>query len=69
MPAHRGIAGLALHHYSRREAVRLLEREGLAVIDVQPVGLGSDGRLAAPWWFSGLRAYGYLLAARKANPL
>jgi SAM-dependent methyltransferase len=60
-------AGLALHHYTRREIVRSLEQEGFAVIEVQPVGLGS-GRLAAAWWFSGLRAYGYLLAARKANP-
>jgi SAM-dependent methyltransferase len=69
MPAHRGIAGLALHHYTRREVVQLLERQGLEVFDVQPVGLGSDGRLAATWCFGGLRAYGYLLAARKAHPL
>jgi len=66
-PAHRGIAGLALHHYSRREIVKQLEQAGFTIMEVQPVGLGSAGALAVPWCFGRLRAYGYLLAARKAK--
>src|SRR5262249_49772425 len=40
MPAHRGIAGLALHHYTRGEIVRCLQQEGFEVIEVQSIGLG-----------------------------
>jgi SAM-dependent methyltransferase len=63
MPAHQGLAGLALHHFSRREAVRLVRSAGFRIREVRPVGLRPDGRLPCPWWFGGLRAYGYLLAA------
>jgi SAM-dependent methyltransferase len=65
MPAHRGIAGLSLHHFTRREAVRLLRREGFRIDEVRPVGLGADGRLRWPWWLGWLRAYGYLIAAER----
>jgi SAM-dependent methyltransferase len=65
MPGHQGIAGLALHHFTRREAVRLLSGGGLRVLEVRPVSLRPDGRLPCPWWFGGLRAYGYLLAAER----
>jgi hypothetical protein len=65
MPAHQGIAGLTLHLFTRREAVRLLTGSGLEIQEVRPVGLRPDGRLSWPWWFGGLRAYGYLLAGRK----
>jgi SAM-dependent methyltransferase len=65
MPAHQGIAGLALHHFTRREAVRLLRATGFRVLEIVPVGLRVDGRLPWAWWLGGLRAYGYLLAARR----
>lgn len=65
MPVHQGIAGLRLHLFTRREAVRLVERAGLHVYEVARVGLGPDGRLAWDGWFGWLRAYGYLLAAKK----
>jgi SAM-dependent methyltransferase len=65
MPVHQGIAGLSLHHYTRREAVRLLRGVGLRVREVRPVGLRGDGTLPRPWWFGWLRAYGYLIAAER----
>jgi SAM-dependent methyltransferase len=65
MPVHQGIAGLSLHLFTRREAVRLLAGAGFRVRAVCPVSLRQDGRLPVPWWFGGLRAYGYLLAAEK----
>jgi SAM-dependent methyltransferase len=65
MPVHQGIAGLSLHLFTRREAVRLLRGVGFRVLEVRPVGLRPDGRLPRPWWFGGLRAYGYLIAAQR----
>jgi SAM-dependent methyltransferase len=65
MPPHHGIACLALHHFTRAEAVRLLRGAGFRVVEVQPVSLRPDGRLPCPQWFGWLRAYGYLLAAQK----
>jgi SAM-dependent methyltransferase len=67
MPVHQGIAGLTLHLFSRREAVRLLRSVGFRVVEVRPVGLRPDGRLPWPGWFGWLRAYGYLLAAEKTR--
>jgi SAM-dependent methyltransferase len=67
MLPHQGIAGLALHHFTRREAVRLLRAAGFHMVEMQPVSLRPDGRLPMPRWFGWLRAYGYLLAARKAR--
>jgi SAM-dependent methyltransferase len=69
MPVHQGVAGLTLHLFTRGEAVRLLTESSFHISEVRPVSLGQDGRLAWPWWFGGLRAYGYLLAAeRPAKP-
>lgn len=65
MPAHRGVAGMALHHFTRREAVRLLRGAGFRTREVRPLSLRPDGRLPVPWWFGGLRAYGYLIASEK----
>jgi SAM-dependent methyltransferase len=67
MPAHQGVAGLKLHLFTRREAVRLLAGAGFRVAEVRPLGLGPGGVLARPWWLQGLRAYGYLLAGEKAG--
>lgn len=65
MPAHQGLASLALHHFTRGEVVKLLESTGFQIVKVEPLGLGIGGRLACRWWFGGLRAYGFLVAARK----
>ncbi|HYT95601.1 MAG TPA: methyltransferase domain-containing protein [Gemmataceae bacterium] len=65
MPAHDGLPPLTLHLFTRREAVRLLRREGFRIVEVRPVSLRTDGRLSWPWWFGWLRAYGYLIAAER----
>ena len=65
MPAHQGLAGLTLHHFTRREAVSLLTSAGFHVPAVYPLSLGIDARLPYSHWFGWLRAYGYLLVARK----
>lgn len=62
-PAHQGLARLTLHHFTRREAVRLLRGAGFDLREVRPVSTRPDGRLRWPWLLSGLRAYGYLIAA------
>lgn len=65
MPAHQGLAGLKLHHFTRREAQALLTSAGFRLAAVQPLGLGPGARLRCPTWFAWLRAYGYLLVAVK----
>jgi ubiquinone/menaquinone biosynthesis C-methylase UbiE len=65
MLPHQGVAGLTLHHFTRREAVRLLRGAGFRVVEVRPVSLREDGSLPCAWWFGRLRAYGYLLAAER----
>jgi SAM-dependent methyltransferase len=67
MPPHQGIAGLTLHHFTRREVIRLLTRAGFRILEVQPLGLRPDGRLPLPWLFGWLRAYGYLLVAERPD--
>src|SRR5262249_470373 len=65
LQAPQGIAGLTLHHFTRRETVRLLTGSGFQLQEVRPISLRPEGRLPWPWWFGWLRAYGYLLAARR----
>ena len=65
MPAHQGLAGLTLHHFTRREAAHLLTKSGFRVTKIHPLSLRPEARLPFPHWFGGLRAYGYLLVARK----
>jgi SAM-dependent methyltransferase len=65
MPAHQGVARLALHHFTRGEILRLLRGVGFRVVEVRPVGLGPDAELSRPHWFGWLRAYGYLLTAER----
>ena len=65
MPTHQGIAGLTLHLFTRREAVRLLTGAGFRLVEVRPISLRPDGKLRAPWWFGRLRAYGYLFTAER----
>lgn len=65
MPPHQGVSGLALHHFTRREIVAMLKQAGLEVIETCSVGLSNDGVLRRSWLAPSLRAYGYLIAARK----
>jgi ubiquinone/menaquinone biosynthesis C-methylase UbiE len=65
MPAHQGAGRLTMHLFTRREIVRLLQTAGFTMVEVRPLSLRDDGRLACPWWFGRLRSYGYLIAARK----
>jgi SAM-dependent methyltransferase len=65
MPVHQGVAGLTLHLFTRREAVRLLRSSGFRIVEVEAVGLTEGGRLSWPALLPSLRAYGYLIAAEK----
>jgi SAM-dependent methyltransferase len=65
MPPHQGLAGLTLHLFTRREAMRLLREVGFRLLEVRPVSLRQDGRLPWPGWFGWLRSYGYLIAAQR----
>jgi SAM-dependent methyltransferase len=65
MPVHQGVAGLSLHLFTRREAVRMLREAGFRLLEVRPISLRTDGRLKWPAWFGWLRAYGYLIAAER----
>ena len=65
MPPHQGVGRLTMHLFTRREIVRLLRLCGFEIVEVRPLSLRADGRLRCPWWFGGLRSYGYLIAARK----
>ena len=66
MPPHQGIGRLTMHLFTRREIVRLSRACGFEIVEVRPLSLRDDGRLACPWWFGRLRSYGYLIAARKS---
>jgi SAM-dependent methyltransferase len=59
-------AGLTLHHFTAREARRLLAGAGFRLLEVCPLSLRPDGELRGRGFFGWLRAYGYLLAAEKA---
>jgi SAM-dependent methyltransferase len=65
MPIHQGIAGLALHQFTRREIQQHLIEAGFRVTEVKPISLRADGTLPHPWWFGWLRSYGYLIAAAR----
>jgi SAM-dependent methyltransferase len=65
MPAHEGITGLALHHFSRGEILRELKSAGFRISIVEPISTRSDGRLPCPWFVPGLRAYGFLIGAER----
>jgi SAM-dependent methyltransferase len=66
MPPHEGLGSLTMHLFTRREIARLLRAAGFELLEVRPISLRPDGRLRCRWFLGGLRAYGYLIAARKA---
>jgi ubiquinone/menaquinone biosynthesis C-methylase UbiE len=61
MPQAYGGAPLTLHHFTRREAVRMVWEAGFATLDVLP--LGATGEKAR--WPTAGRAYGWLIAAER----
>jgi SAM-dependent methyltransferase len=65
MPPHHGIGRLTMHLFTQREIVFLLRSAGFEIVEVRPLSLNADGRLARPWWFGRLRSYGYLIAAKR----
>jgi hypothetical protein len=67
MPQHRGGADLTLHHFTRSELVGDLTAAGFRIRKLLPVSTRPDGRLAAPWFLPGPRAYGFLVSAVRAE--
>ena len=67
MTHHDGRTGWTMHLFTRGEATRLLRAAGFEIVEVLPVGLSADGRLRWPRLFGGLRAYGFLIAARRPD--
>jgi SAM-dependent methyltransferase len=67
MDHHDGRTGWPMHLFTLREAKRLLRSAGFALTDVSFAGLGANGRLTRPWLLPTLRAYGFLIAARKPD--
>ena len=62
MPQHRGGADLTIHHYTKPELIAELTAAGFRIQEISPVSTRADGRLAMPWLFGNVRAYGYLVA-------
>lgn len=61
-PQQRGGA-LTLHHFRRREITRDLGAAGFRILHIEAISTRPGGRLHLPWFFAGLRAYGYLITA------
>ena len=57
--------GWTMHLFTRREVCRHLTAAGLTIDAIEPLSLHGSGRLTWPRWLPGLRAYGFLAAARK----
>jgi SAM-dependent methyltransferase len=60
-----GGAPLRIHHFTKGEAVKLLEGVGFRILDVTAVG--TAGPLANPWLLPRLRTYGWLIAAERPH--
>lgn len=67
MPHHNGQVGWTMHLFTLGEAVGLARMAGFKIVEVQAVGLSQDGRLRIPWILGRLRAYGFMIAARKPD--
>ncbi len=63
MPAHEQATGWPMHLFTRDELCQLVTGAGFELAEVRAVGL--CGALTFPRWLGGVRAYGYLAAARK----
>jgi ubiquinone/menaquinone biosynthesis C-methylase UbiE len=65
MPAYLNAAGVTLHLFTRREAIRELRAAGFRVDTIQSVGLQADASLRWAKVLPSLRAYGYLLSTTR----
>jgi SAM-dependent methyltransferase len=65
MPHHAGGTGWVMHLFTRREIVGLIRAAGFEIVEFRPVSTSGDGTLKMSWFLSGIRAYGFLIAARK----
>lgn len=63
-PAYRGIPHLTMHLFTRGEIRSLLRRAGLSPFVWRAVGVVDQVDLPRPWFLPGLRAVGWLVAAR-----
>lgn len=63
MPPHQGLPAMPMYLFTRREIGQLVKQAGFQVMEIKPVGV--EGPLRSPWRLGRLRAYGYLIAARK----
>jgi SAM-dependent methyltransferase len=61
MPQAYGGAPLTLHHFTNREAVRMLNNAGFIVNEIWPIGI-TGSRAQWPTW---VRAYGWLIVAAR----
>jgi len=69
MPAHHGIGPLNMHLFTRGEIIRELKLAGFQMKEIRAINASPTGQIPAPFLFSGLRAYGFLIAAFKpVNP-
>ena len=61
MPAHQGLGPMPMHLFTHGEIRRLLRGVGFEIVEIRPIAV--DGN--SPGWPERLRAYGYLVAARR----
>ena len=61
MPQAYGGAPLTLHHFTRREAVTMLQGTGFRTLEVVSLGLTRVGEVTAARWPTTLCAYGWLI--------
>jgi SAM-dependent methyltransferase len=66
-PAHQGIGGFSLHHFTRRETCIMLRRAGFHVTRVQPISTRPDSHLPWSWFLGNVRAYGFLVCAERST--
>lgn len=67
MEHHDGQTGWPMHLFTAGETVALLRAAGFRSAEVRFVSARPDGRLPWPWLFGWVRAYGFLVAARRTG--
>jgi SAM-dependent methyltransferase len=65
MDHHDRQTGWPMHLFSAREAIKMLRHAGFDIAVIRPVSAQPDGPFPWPWLLGRLRAYGFLIAARR----